>query len=65
MNLIPLIPVSGTRLSHVQPPNPARVRALREKAGIFVPQMHQCTRCRSDAAGLLGCESGPGALSMS
>ncbi len=53
MNLIPLIPLAGTDLQDVTPPDKARIKKLREMAGEYVPQMHHCTRCRSDAAGLL------------
>lgn len=53
MNLVPLIPLPGTEMKDMRPPSPAKIRQLREKAGIYVPQMHHCTRCRSDAAGLL------------
>ena len=53
MNLLPLIPVPGTALEDFAPPPAARMHKLRQKAGASVPQMHHCTRCRSDAVGLL------------
>lgn len=53
MNLLPLIPLSGTDMEGLAPPSPDKMRKLREKAGRYVPQMRHCTRCRSDAAGYL------------
>lgn len=53
MNLIPLIPVAGTRFEGIKAPAPSRVKLLRETAGRFVPQMYHCRRCRADAAGCL------------
>ena len=53
MNFIPLIPVKGTNMENVQPPGKDTMHRLRKTAGTFVPQMHHCTGCRSDATGLL------------
>lgn len=53
MNFIPLIPVKGTNMENVQPPDKKTMHRLRKTAGTFLPQMHHCTGCRSDAAGLL------------
>ena len=53
MNLLPIIPLPGTDMSGIDPPSPSRMRRLREKAGMDVPQMRHCARCRSDAAGYL------------
>jgi nitrogen fixation protein NifB len=64
MNLIPLIPVPGTDMENVAPPGKKMIHRLRKTAGSFVPQMHHCTRCRSDASGMLeninGLKSVPG-----
>jgi nitrogen fixation protein NifB len=54
MNLIPLIPVKGTDMENAISPSKEMINRLRKAAGAFVPQMHHCTRCRSDAVGLLG-----------
>ena len=54
MNCIPLIPVPGTKLGGLPAPDTGQVRELREKAGEFIAQMRHCSRCRADAAGLLG-----------
>lgn len=53
MNFLPLIPVAGTAMADLTPPSEDRMRLLRQRASSYVPQMHHCTRCRSDAAGLL------------
>ncbi len=53
MNLIPLIPVTGTELAGHRPPKAASLKILRDKASEWVPQMQHCKRCRSDAMGLL------------
>ncbi len=58
MNFLPLIPLSGTAMAHVAPPSEDRMKKLRQRASSYVQQMHHCTRCRSDAAGLLGREKG-------
>ncbi|NLD37220.1 MAG: radical SAM protein [Desulfatiglans sp.] len=54
MNMIPLIPVKGTDMEGIPSPGKDIMHRLRKAAGAFMPQMHHCTRCRSDAAGLLG-----------
>jgi nitrogen fixation protein NifB len=54
MNMIPLIPVKGTDMEGICPPCKDIMHRLRKAAGLFIPQMHHCTRCRSDAVGLLG-----------
>jgi nitrogen fixation protein NifB len=54
MNMIPVIPVKGTDMEKITPPSKEILHRLRKAAGSFIPQMHHCTRCRSDAVGLLG-----------
>jgi nitrogen fixation protein NifB len=53
MNFLPLIPLAGTDLADFVPPDEDRMRKLRRRANLYVAQMHHCTRCRSDAVGLL------------
>jgi nitrogen fixation protein NifB len=53
MNFLPLIPLAGTELADVVPLEEDKMRKLRQRASPYVQQMHHCTRCRSDAAGLL------------
>lgn len=54
MNLIPVIPVEGTDMENVKPPEKELMHKLRKTAGGSIPQMRHCTRCRSDAVGMLG-----------
>jgi nitrogen fixation protein NifB len=53
MNFLPLIPLAGTDMADIAPPDENTMRNLRQKASSYVLQMHHCTRCRSDAVGLL------------
>ncbi len=53
MNFLPLIPLAGTDMADGIPPDEGRMRQLRHRASRYVRQMHHCTRCRSDASGLL------------
>ena len=53
MNLIPLIPLPDTPMAEREPPTPAEMKKIRRLAQQYVPQMHHCKRCRSDAVGLL------------
>jgi len=53
MNFLPLIPLPGTDMEGLLPPDEQRMHKLRILAGHSVAQMHHCARCRSDAAGFL------------
>jgi nitrogen fixation protein NifB len=53
MNFLPLIPLAGTDMANHVSPSENRMRKLRQRASSYVAQMHHCTRCRSDAAGLI------------
>ncbi len=53
-NLMPLYPVAETEFADVPEPTPEKMAALRDEAGRIVPQMQHCSRCRADAAGLIG-----------
>lgn len=55
MNAIGLIPVPGTFAEHIPPVSSESLSKIRLEASRFLPQMRHCVRCRSDAAGLLGC----------
>jgi nitrogen fixation protein NifB len=52
-NCIPLIPVAGTPFGHIQQPGRALIHEVRTLAAAHIPQMAHCSRCRSDACGLL------------
>jgi nitrogen fixation protein NifB len=53
-NCIALYPVEGTPFAQIAEPSADAVATARREAEAFLPQMHHCTRCRADAAGLLG-----------
>jgi nitrogen fixation protein NifB len=54
MNLVPLYPVEGTPFASLGQLEHGRLAVLRNAAAARLPQMEHCTRCRADAAGLLG-----------
>jgi nitrogen fixation protein NifB len=53
-NCIPLLPAAGSDFEQLGEPDPQVVERIRERAQRHLPQMRHCTRCRADAAGLLG-----------
>lgn len=53
-NCMPYYPNAGSEFEHLEEPAPQVVNAIRKEAGKHVKQMRHCTRCRSDAVGLLG-----------
>jgi len=57
LNCMPLVPVEGTVFENTVSPGCAELAEIRSTARTFLPQMTHCTRCRADAAGLLGCGS--------
>jgi nitrogen fixation protein NifB len=57
LNCMPLVPVEGTEFENVKAPACDELHAIRAAARTYLPQMTHCTRCRADAAGLLGCSS--------
>ena len=54
MNCIPVYPVAGTPFAALPQMGHGEIAALRKQTAAFLPQMMHCTRCRADAAGLLG-----------
>ena len=54
MNCVPLYPVADTAFADIPEPTKARLHQVRGELGAMLPQMAHCTRCRADAAGLLG-----------
>jgi nitrogen fixation protein NifB len=56
MNCIPLYHVAGTPFAGIDPPSVERTKALREEVKAYLPQMGHCSRCRADAAGMIGQE---------
>lgn len=53
-NCMPYYPNAGSEFEHLAEPSIETVKAIRKAAGKHVKQMRHCTRCRSDAVGLLG-----------
>ncbi|MEJ2158147.1 MAG: nitrogenase cofactor biosynthesis protein NifB [Desulfobacteraceae bacterium] len=53
-NCMPYYPNPGSDFEHLEEPSTEVVNAIRKAAGRHVKQMRHCTRCRSDAVGLLG-----------
>lgn len=53
-NCMPYYPNAGSEFEHLEEPSASTVDAIRNAAGQHVRQMRHCTRCRSDAVGMLG-----------
>jgi nitrogen fixation protein NifB len=53
-NCMPYYPNAGSDFEHLKEPTTETVNAIRKAAGRHVKQMRHCTRCRSDAVGMLG-----------
>ena len=54
INCVPLYPVEGTEFEEIPQPSGQVIAELREVVGRYLPVMTHCTRCRADAAGVLG-----------
>lgn len=54
MNCIPLYPVRNTPFARIPVMERDEMAEIRDKVSRYLPQMEHCTRCRADAAGLLG-----------
>ena len=54
VNILPLIPVEGTRFSDRRAPTPLERKALMDKCSIDARMMRHCRQCRADAIGKLG-----------
>jgi nitrogen fixation protein NifB len=53
-NCMPYYPCTGSDFEHLEEPPAETVNVIRNAAGRHVRPMRHCTRCRSDAVGLLG-----------
>lgn len=53
-NAIPMYHVAGTPFADIAPLPSENIAALRGAVGVYLPQMAHCSRCRADAAGLIG-----------
>ena len=54
VNILPLIPVEGTKFSDMEPPTPESRKRLMDLCAGDVKMMRHCKQCRADAIGLLG-----------
>ncbi len=57
LNVMPLMPVSNTPFFELGAPDDDLVQNTRTAASKWLPQMRHCSRCRADAAGLIGQEN--------
>jgi nitrogen fixation protein NifB len=57
-NCIPLMNIDGAVWSDSKTPEKTEMDKLRSEAKNYIPQMEHCSRCRSDAAGMLGNDNG-------
>jgi nitrogen fixation protein NifB len=53
-NIMPLYPTPNTQFASIKEPNRNKINIARMAALAYLPQMSHCSRCRADAAGLLG-----------
>lgn len=54
VNILPLIPVEGTRFSNLRAPTPMERRRMMDLCELDARMMRHCRQCRADAIGLLG-----------
>ena len=53
VNILPLIPVAGTKFENLRAPTPEERKALMDLCADDVKMMRHCKQCRADAIGLL------------
>ncbi len=54
VNILPLIPVEGTKFSHIEAPTSEERKRLLDLCSTDIKMMRHCRQCRADAIGLLG-----------
>ena len=54
VNMIPLIPVPGTKFEGIRAPTSKERKQLQDACEVDIRQMRHCRHCRADAIGLLG-----------
>jgi nitrogen fixation protein NifB len=57
LNIMPLLPVPNTTFATIKVPDRKAIQQARALAVRYLPQMTHCSRCRADAAGLIGEEN--------
>ncbi len=53
LNVMPLIPVKGSKFEENRPPTSKELNLIRDYCETSIPQMRHCARCKADAVGLL------------
>ena len=59
VNILPLIPVEGTRFAGRRAPTPQERREMMDRCELDARMMRHCRQCRADAIGLLGEDRSP------
>lgn len=59
VNILPLIPVEGTRFAGLRAPTPKERRDMMDRCELDARMMRHCRQCRADAIGLLGEDRSP------
>jgi nitrogen fixation protein NifB len=54
INILPLIPVPGTKFENLTAPTAKQRKELQDRCEVDIKQMRHCRQCRADAIGLLG-----------
>ena len=54
VNILPLIPVEGTKFADLRAPTPAERKEMMDRCELDAKMMRHCRQCRADAIGLLG-----------
>ncbi|MDW5562941.1 MAG: nitrogenase cofactor biosynthesis protein NifB [Methanomassiliicoccus sp.] len=54
VNILPLIPVPGTKFENLPAPTAKQRKELQDLCEVDIRQMRHCRQCRADAIGLLG-----------
>ena len=54
VNILPLIPVPGTKFESMRAPTSKERKQLQDECEVDIRQMRHCRQCRADAIGLLG-----------
>ncbi len=53
VNILPLIPVEGTRFADLRAPTPEERKRLMDECSVDAKMMRHCKQCRADAIGML------------
>ncbi len=59
VNILPLIPVEGTKFSDMRAPTPKERKDMMDRCSLDAKMMRHCRQCRADAIGLLGEDRSP------